>query len=158
MSNQEIERKFLLSRQPEDLLAGADGTAIRQGYLAALDDRDIRVRDKAGSYFMTVKIGSGLVRGETEIGISQDQFDALWPLTAGARVEKKRFKLAVNGYIMELDVFGGDLDGFVMAEVEFPSVSDAEAWQVPDFVKKDVTEDKRYKNVNLALDGKPAER
>lgn len=152
----EIEKKFLVAAMPADLMAAASQTDIRQGYLAMTEDREIRVRAKGDGFFMTVKDGSGLVRGETEIAISADQFDALWPLTEAARIEKTRYKLEQDGDILEFDIFRGTLDGLVMMEVEFDDVATAEAWPVPGYVQADVTNDKRYKNVQLALKGRPA--
>jgi len=101
----EIERKFLVSSMPEDR---GPGTAIAQGYLPlASDDTELRVRRKGDATVLTVKRGSGLDRGEAEVAISSEAFDALWPLTEGHRIEKRRYEIRDAGAIIELDEFGG---------------------------------------------------
>ena len=47
---------------------------------------------------------------------------------------------------------------FMVAEVEFPSASASAGFTPPPWFGTEVTEDTRYKNVTLALHGKPLER
>ena len=90
--NVEIERKFLVQEIP-DLLENLNFNSIMQGYLCADADRnEIRLRRKGDKYYLTVKNGSGRIRNETEVDISREQFDLLWPLTDGRRVEKTKGK------------------------------------------------------------------
>ena len=56
---------------------------------------------------------------------------------------------------VELDVYEGDLDGLVTAEVEFPDEASALAFDAPEWLGRDVTEDKRYGNRVLAVEGLP---
>jgi CYTH domain-containing protein len=91
------------------------------------------------------------VRVEEEIEIDPDRFERLWALTEGLRIEKTRYEIdAEDGLVIELDVYTGDLDGLVTAEVEFASEEAADAFAVPDWLGPDVTEDLRYKNQRLA--------
>lgn len=116
----------------------------------------MRVRRRDGRAWLTVKAGAGRVRVEEEIEIEGDRFERLWPLTEGRRIEKTRYEIdADDGLVIELDVYGGDLDGLVTAEVEFPSEEAAEAYDPPDWLGPDITEDVRYKNQRLARDGAP---
>jgi len=132
----EIERKFLVAQRPSDL-EGWPSTAIEQGYL-------------------TVKAGGGRVRVEEEIEIDGDRFERLWPLTEGRRIEKTRYEIdAGGGLVIELDVYTGALDGLATAEVEFDSEEAADAFEPPDWLGEDVTEDLRYKNQRLAREGPP---
>jgi adenylate cyclase len=155
-SSIEIERKFLVAEPPADLERWPS-TAIDQGYLAITDDRpEVRIRRRAGQAWLTVKSGGGRVRVEEEIEIDADRFERLWPLTEGLRIEKTRYEIdAGDGRIIELDVYGGGLDGLVTAEVEFDSDEAAEAFAPPAWLGDDVTEDVRYKNQRLARDGAP---
>jgi adenylate cyclase len=112
----------------------------------------VRVRRRDGRTWLTVKAGAGRVRVEEEIEIEGDRFERLWPL----RIEKTRYEIdADGGAVIELDVYTGDLEGLVVAEVEFDSEEAAEAYVAPDWLGTDVTEDLRYKNQRLARDGAP---
>lgn len=151
----EIERKFLVSDLPD--LTTAHQSVIRQGYLTQPSDSvEIRLRQKDETCFLTLKSDGGTVRVERETEISPSQFDALWPETAGRRVEKERWTGDLPGGLkFELDLFSGALDGLRLVEVEFGSEVDAEAFVVPDWFGGDVTQDKRFKNKALATKGVP---
>ncbi|HEY7621818.1 MAG TPA: CYTH domain-containing protein [Solirubrobacteraceae bacterium] len=152
----EIERKFVVDEPPADLDRWPS-TAIEQGYIAVADDgTEVRVRRRAGEAVLTVKSGSGRTRVEEEIEITPERFERLWPLTARRRVEKTRYDIPADGELtIELDVYDGALAGLVVAEVEFASENDADAFVVPDWFGPEVTDDERYKNQRLARDGRP---
>jgi adenylate cyclase len=153
-AGREIERKFLVSSMPEDI---APGTPISQGYLPlASDDTELRVRRKGDKTVLTVKRGSGLDRGEVEVAIGADAFDALWPLTEGRRIEKERFEIQHGGATIELDRFGGELEGLLLAEVEFESTQSSEEFEAPDWLDREVTGEPGYGNRSLAERGPPA--
>jgi adenylate cyclase len=155
VSTQEVERKWLVTELPE--LTGLKGKEVVQGYIAVTaEGTEVRVRQKGDKYFQTIKSDGGLVRGEIEIELTKAQYDDLWPATAGRRLEKTRYEIALDGAKIELDIYKGDLTGLVVAEVEFPSVRDSERFPQPTWFGSEVTEDKRYKNKNLALSGVPA--
>jgi CYTH domain-containing protein len=54
-----------------------------------------------------------------------------------------------------LDVYGGELEGLIVAEVEFPHVAAAFDYDQPAWFGTEVTTDDRYKNRRLATDGRP---
>jgi adenylate cyclase len=150
----EIERKFLVSTMPEDR---GSGTPIAQGYLPlASEETELRVRRKGDATVLTVKRGSGLDRGEEEVAINTDAFDALWPLTEGRRIEKRRYEIPHAGAIIELDEFGGELEGLLLAEVEFDAEEASQGFEPPDWFGREVTEDASYGNRALAERGRPA--
>jgi CYTH domain-containing protein len=152
----EIERKFLVTRLPDDL-DGHPARPIRQGYLAIEGGgNEVRVRQIGDATVLTVKRGGGRTRIEEEIPIEPAAFERLWPLTEGRRVEKVRHLLpAGDAIVLELDVYEGDLEGLLVAEVEFASEADADAWVAPPWLGAEVTQDERYKNHRLATDGVP---
>ena len=152
----EIERKFLIADPPEDL-ARFESRAIRQGYLTIADDgTEVRVRMHGESPTLTVKQGRGEIRAEEEIELDPDAFARLWPLTEGRRVEKRRHLIPLDQHhTAELDVYGGDLEGLVTAEVEFPDAADAREFDPPAWFGTEVTGDVRYNNQRLAVDGVP---
>ncbi len=150
----EIERKFLILSLPEGI-ESHPASEIRQGYLAVEGDREVRVRARGEWLVLTVKKGRGLSREEVDIELDESRFDQLWPLTLGRRVEKTRYVLDKGEFMIELDVFHGELEGLFLAEVEFRSDQEAEAFFPPGWFGAEVTEDDRFKNKSLALRGKP---
>lgn len=152
----EIERKYRVPALP-DRLDDADRTPIAQGYLAIAEDAEVRLRRAGERRLLTVKRGHGRRRDEVEVEVDPDAFDALWPLTAGLRIEKVRHRLPAGELVIELDVYEGDLTGLVIAEVEFPSEAAADAFAAPGWLGPEVTQDRRYGNQRLARDGAPPE-
>jgi adenylate cyclase len=152
----EIERKFLVDAPPADL-DRHPSSAIEQGYLAIEPGGvEVRVRRRGATAVLTAKAGTGRTRAEEEVAIDADAFERLWPLTEGRRVEKVRHLIPLDGGLtLELDVYGGDLAGLVVAEVEFPDEATADAFAPPAWLGADVTDDERYKNHRLAVDGRP---
>lgn len=152
---QEIERKFLLDGVPP-VVDGHPSTEITQGYIAITDDAEVRIRARAGEHVLTVKGGRGVVRREVTVTLTREQFDALWPMTAGRRVTKRRVVVPHDDVELEIDVFTGELGGLVIAEVEFPSQEASEAFSPPAWFGREVTDDPAYRNAALATDGRPA--
>lgn len=148
----EIERKYLLHDLPVDLDTDK-GKHIQQGYLCLEEGRHVRVRTKGNKFFLTVKIGEGIVRTEHEVEISAQQFDALWPATEGRRLEKVRYIYPLAEYEMEIDVYTGELAPLVVAEVEFPSLKASEKFVPPAFVSEEVSGNPLFSNIRLALEG-----
>jgi adenylate cyclase len=149
----EVERKFRL-RQPPDL-SGSDADPIEQGYLAVGAEGEVRLRRRGDQTLLTVKRGAGLSRGEVEVEISAEQFEALWPLTEGRRLRKRRHVLPHDGLEIEVDVYEGELESLIVAEVEFDSEEQARAYEPPAWLGDDVTGDGRFLNENLAVSGLP---
>jgi adenylate cyclase len=149
----EVERKFRL-REPPDL-SGADSDPIEQGYLAAGAEGEVRLRRKGERTLLTVKRGAGLSRGEVEIEVTPEQFEALWPLTEGRRLRKRRYVLPHDELQVEVDVYEGELAGLTVAEIEFDSEEQARAFEPPAWLGDEVTGDERFLNENLAAHGAP---
>jgi CYTH domain-containing protein len=150
----EVERKYLLRAFPDSAL-DAPPAEIDQGYLPGdrLVERVRRVRTLDGErYDRTVKLGAGVRRIEVEEATTRELFDALWPLTAGRRVRKRRHLVPDGDLTWEIDDFA-DRD-LVLAEVEFPA-SGAQTrvaipnWLAP-YVVRDVTDEPEYVNARLA--------
>jgi adenylate cyclase len=152
----EVERKFLVSEPPD--LDGVDGDEIEQGYLAIGSDGEVRVRRKGERLLLTAKRGSGLSRQEAEVELDRAGFDELWSLTEGRRLRKRRHVLPHGDLKIEIDVYGGDLEGIVVAEIEFASEEEARAFDPPGWLGEEVTGDHRYLNETLATAGAPTGR
>lgn len=162
MSN-EIERKFLVKEfncpVKEIMDTAVKKYFIEQDYLICEEDSEARVRHRRDEiteedeYFVTVKVGKGLVRKETEVKICKDIYEKLKKESLGG-VRKMRF-VTPEGY--EVDIFEGKLFGLVLVEKEFSSEEEANAFQPPVWFWEEVTNSKIYKNKNLALRGLPPE-
>jgi adenylate cyclase len=154
----EVERKFLVHALPDDLRP-ASPVSIEQGYVAAgSDGTEVRLRRKGDRFYQTIKQGQGLKRVQTEVALSAEQFDAMWPHTQGRRLVKQRYEVPRGPHVIELDVFGGSLEGLIIAEVEFETVEEAGGFDPPGWFGEEVTDDARYQNRNLALHGRPERR
>ena len=152
----EIERKFLVEQLP-DGLDGHRSREIEQGYLAITDAVEVRLRRYGDQSFLTVKSSGNESRIEEEIEIDEGRFAALWPLTDGRRIQKRRYRIPFgDGLTIELDVYHDRLEGLLTAEVEFNSLADATAFAPPGWLGREVTDDRRYKNKRLATEGLPS--
>ncbi|HPH78649.1 MAG TPA: CYTH domain-containing protein [bacterium] len=155
--NQEIERKFLVTSLPE-LLNDYPCQRIEQGYLSIdPSGTEIRLRKKGNKHFQTLKTSGDKTRTEIEQEISPEFYQAFWVATAGKRIVKDRYCIPYGKHTIELDVYGGDLTGLKIAEVEFGSETDSSRFTPPAWMSEEVTENKGYKNKNLATKGIPTE-
>ncbi len=143
----EIERKFLVIS--EKFAPPDSGTRIKQGYIATQDLTVVRVRVAGDKAFLTLKgANKGLVRTEFEYGISQEDAEAmLRELCSGPIVDKTRFHVRHDNKVWEVDIFHGDNEGLVIAEIELDS--EAEGFDHPEWLGKEVSHDVRYFNSNL---------
>jgi adenylate cyclase len=151
-NDREIERKYLLRALPS-AVAGVRPVEMDQGYIPGdrIHERIRRVRDAAGAkYFRTVKLGKGMNRFEFEDATTVAFFDAVWPLTEGWRVRKRRYRLPVQGGAWEIDEFTDR--SLVLAEFELESAD--QKIDIPDFISsvliRDVTDEEEYANYRLA--------
>ncbi|MGE7391100.1 CYTH domain-containing protein [Streptomyces sp. NPDC004126] len=152
----EIERKFLVEAGAEPPPAGTEPRRIAQGYVSiSPDGTEVRLRDAAGRWFLTLKRGSGMVRTEVERELTEAEFTGLWPATAAARLEKDRYSFEAGGTLFHLDVYHGALSGLRTVEVEFDSEEAARAFDCPAWFGPEVTSLAAYKNQSLAVDGMP---
>ena len=151
----EIERKFLVRSLPEHL-DESRADQIRQGYLAIGPGGDeVRLRDRGSTHFLTVKSGTGRTRTETEIELAADQAESLWPAVGERQLVKRRYLLDWQGSRVELDVYSGAHSGLIVAEVEFTSEREADDFSPPPWFGREVTDDPRYRNQTLAVEGLP---
>jgi adenylate cyclase len=144
---EEIERKFLVSG--EAWRETAEGTRYRQGFLSTEPERTVRVRVAGPRGSITVKgknLGARRAEFEYEIPLA-DAERMLDTLCKRPLIEKVRYVLAVGAHTWEIDVFEGDNAGLVVAEIELRR--EDEAFERPEWVGDEVTDDPRYFNSNL---------
>ena len=143
----EIERKFLIDLEKIGSLE--DGTAIRQGYIATADKTVVRVRLAGERAYLTLKGENvGVTRTEFEYEIpADDAQEIITVLCNGPVVEKTRYLIVNAGHTWEVDIFHGDNDGLVVAEIELSS--EDEAFELPHWATKEVSGDVSYYNSSL---------
>lgn len=144
----EIERKFLVRGDHWRDLA-TEKLVLRQAYIAAMDDRSVRVRLTNHTLAtLTMKIGKALIRDEFEYEIPVSDAEELLGNAIGLVIEKIRYKVPYKGFVWEVDVFRGAHRGLVVAEVELENESDSP--ELPEWVGREVTGEYRYSNQALA--------
>jgi CYTH domain-containing protein len=153
----ETERKFILPEAPPRGLLGA-GVHLRQGYLAEEDAVEVRVRMTSADATLTVKAGKGMSRTEVDVPIAIEQAEALWPHTVGRRIDKTRYRVALDdplGHVAEVDLYAGALAGLCVVEVEFGSESEAAAFVPLGWFGRELTGQRAWSNAALARHGRP---
>ncbi len=143
----EIERKFLVSGDAWRQLA--TGTHYRQGYLATVKERTVRIRTIDDKAFLTIKgVTEGFTRVEYEFEIPHaEAVELLDDLCLQPIVDKHRYKIEYEGLTWEVDEFHGVNDGLIVAEVELES--EEQEVPKPAWIADEVSDDERYYNANL---------
>jgi CYTH domain-containing protein/CHAD domain-containing protein len=153
----ERERRFLVAEAPE--LPGG-GAEWRQGYLAVDGAVAVRVREVDGAdRTLTIRAGRGDARVELAWPMSEEQFDTAWAQTRGRRIRITRYIVEAAGHPVAVDVFHDDLDGLVLAQVDFDSDEAMAAFEPPTWFSREVTDELAFTNASLAVNaphGQPA--
>ena len=143
----EIERKFLVNQKLWKPLNG--GTHFKQGYLNSQKERVVRVRIEGERAKLTIKgANNGISRSEFEYPLPvEDAAILLDTLCEQPLIDKHRHIETVGGKVWEIDVFHGDNEGLIVAEIEL--ASEDEGFELPAWALADVSSDPRYYNSNL---------
>lgn len=144
----EIERKFLVKEAPKNL-AEYECKQIEQGYLCT--EPVVRIRRSNDKYILTYK-GKGLLsREEYNLPLTKEAYETLRGKIEGRLIQKKRYNIPYEEYLIELDIFEGELAPLQLVEVEFDSEEQAKAFVPPDWFGRDVTYTGEYQNSRLAM-------
>lgn len=146
----EIERKFLVTNT--DFIKEASSKEyIVQAFLNRNPDRTVRIRIKDDKAFITVKGVSnaeGTTRREWEYAIPVSDAKEMLKICEEGAIEKWRYLIPVGDHIFEVDIFEGENEGLIVAEVELGS--EAESFQKPAWLGEEVTGNLSYYNSNLS--------
>lgn len=151
----EIERKFLVTSDAwRD--AAHKVVPMAQGYLNDLamveggaQKASVRVRIEGEHAFLNLKSRErGHTRQEFDYPIPVDDARQLLALCVGGLIDKRRHYVQHAGHLWEVDEFLGDNAGLVVAEIELQHAD--EAFQMPAWAGRQVTESQRYYNLALA--------
>ncbi len=145
----EIEKKYTVKQLPPNLDT-YQYHVIEQAYLNT--DPVVRIRKEDSSYYLTYKGKGLLAREEYNLPLNEQSYFHLREKADGNIISKKRYLIPIDqsSLIVELDVFDPPFAPLIIAEVEFPDLAAAEAFQPLDWFLEDVTMDKRYHNSNLS--------
>ena len=145
----EIERKFLLADGSWRDVAGR-GVRMSQGYLSKQHGRTVRVRVAGEQAWLTIKGASeGISRAEFEYPLPVDEAVQLLELCEPSVIDKTRYEIPFGGHVWEVDVFHGENEGLVVAEIEL--ADENERFEMPPWVGAEVSDDRRYANSVLSV-------
>ena len=144
----EIERKFTINKLPNNLDQYPYLT-LEQAYLNT--DPVVRVRREDDNFYLTYKGKGFLAREEYNLPLNEEAYYHLREKADGLIISKKRYRIPYNEKLtIELDIFEAPLAPLVLAEVEFESIEEANAFTPPVWFEKDVTEDRSFSNSELS--------
>ncbi len=148
----EIERKYLVKSDAWKIdLKEADSSFIQQGYLNSDPDRVVRIRIRDTKAYLTIKSRTvGITRAEYEYQIPLKDAEELLSMSLGNVLIKRRYEVEYAGNIWEIDQFLGKNQGLLLAEIELKS--EDQAYEVPEWIGQEVTNNKQFSNMALALD------
>ena len=147
----ELEREFtfLMNSLPADL-DQFPSKIIEDNFIPAESDHPvIRIRRNGDQLVITKKYpenssdelgGDSSRMVEHTIELSPAEYAALNQLP-GKRFKKRRFVYEIGDLMAEVDIYLDDLAGLVVIDFEFDSDEAMAAFQKPDFIGPDVTQD-----------------
>ena len=144
----EIERKFLVI--DEKLVLPEKGKKVIQGYLSTSGNCTVRIRKADDKGFITIKGKTGesmMSRYEWEKEIPEHDAEELLQLCGSDILNKTRYDIFYMGHKFEVDIFHGENEGLIVAEIELNDESDF--FEKPEWLGAEVTMDKRYYNSHL---------
>lgn len=145
----EIERKFLVNHAKWAATEKPKREFYRQGYMLTDPNKTIRVRATDTKGFLTIKGKTeGATRAEFEYEIPKEEAIQLLNMFAVSDLTKYRYKVLFAEKLWEVDVFLGENEGLIVAEIEL--VSEDETFDLPDWVGGEITGEKKYYNSNLS--------
>jgi adenylate cyclase len=141
----EIERKFLILNQDWQEYTNKE-LHIVQGYLATNEFSSTRIRIQNDKANINIKSATlGVTRTEFEYSIPVDDARLMLDnLCIKPVIEKIRFTVKHMDHTWEIDVFSGDNEGLIVAEIELSSAD--EDFEKPSWIGEEVSNDTRYYN------------
>ena len=148
--NSEIERKFLV--RGYFLQLAITSHHIQQAYLSSNPQCVVRIRIQDDQAFLTIKgptNDTGVSRLEWEIEIPANDAQQLLQIAEPGSINKTRYLVPnTDGqHTWEVDVFHGDNEGLLLAEIELNSEDDP--FDIPDWIGEEVTGQPQYYNSSL---------
>lgn len=147
----EIERKFLTISTAWKMKC-VKSIRLRDGLIASVNGRKVRVRIADQQAFLTVK--------GARLGYSRDEFEYEIPILDAERllerhcegrvVTKTRHLVEEDGFVFEVDVYDGILEGVTIAEAELSSPD--QIFPRPSWLGEEVTGREEFRKINMLRD------
>lgn len=151
----ERERRFLLREMPAPLTRASEHVQITDNYITGTRLRLRRVRvpkTKERVWKLTQKFAPSVDDFSrtiiTNIYLSPYEYEVL-SVFEGNEIRKNRYPFEYEGRAYSIDVFLGALWGLMLAETEFETDEEMEAFTPPPFVVMDVTNDLMFTGAEL---------
>jgi adenylate cyclase len=146
----EIEKKFLVDHEKWQQIVKPQGKVYKQGYLLSDEKRTVRIRVADDVAYITLKGSTtGISRSEFEYTIPVNEGKEILKEMATSFIEKTRYNINYAGNVWEVDVFEGDNQGLIIAEIELKHEN--QEFEKPEWVKNEVSDDRRYTNACLSV-------
>lgn len=92
----------------------------------------------------------------TSIYLPEEEFSVLAGSLPGNRIRKLRHRLhSIPGVMLLVDEFQGELEGLFIAEAEFKTQEQLEAFSMPEFSVCEITDDPSFTGGHLVKNGLP---
>lgn len=145
----ETERKYLINVEKWKDAFKDERHDVQQGYILNSPDKIVRIRVYDNKGFITIKgTVQGISRPEFEYEIPVEEASVLLNNFCTTIVKKTRHKVLYKGKTWEVDEFLEENEGLFIAELELES--EGEQFELPEWIEKEVTGDKRYYNSYLS--------
>lgn len=149
----EIERKFIVDPKIWNTTKVQkqihDSEKLKQGYLSRAISHSVRVRISSNNYAKLT------IKGKQQ-GYTRDEFEYTIPVNDAKQLMKRcecvfkkvRHWIQVGDHLWSVDEFKGLNQGLFLAEIEISR--EDEKFEMPKWVMREVTHDKRFTNTYLA--------
>ena len=151
----ERERRFLLRELPPDLRLSDEHTQITDNYITGTRLRLRKVRVPTTNEW-TLKLTQKHTPAPpdfsraliTNIYLNQIEYETLSVFEAN-EIRKNRYYYEHEGRRYAIDVFLGDLRGLILAETDFDTDEEMDAFPLPSFAFADVSRDELFTGARL---------
>ena len=156
----EIERVFLLNNNTAMALSHmASKSYDIEQYYTQIGSEEERYRRKGEKFFHTIKkdTNDSMIREEIETQCTEEEYKASKERIVGSVIIKTRYIVPYGEKNLEVDIYKHQWQGLCTVEVEFEDEDEAKDYIVPLCFGKEITDDLRYRNQQLAQTINPQE-
>ena len=156
-----IEKKYLLKDSVQNLIAGKSlkKKSIAQFYTKIELCKEIRYKRENNKTYKTIRTGSAIRKDISHKKIDHKNYLKAKKDKIGKVLKKNRYYIKNSDFNCTVDAYKKHLKGLYILEITFDTPDKASSYTLPEvlkpFIKKDVSENNRYRNKNLARLGNP---